>query len=420
MKRRLLITFFVVSTIICSSAIAQSDSAVWALTTVVPTNAASFTYTGSYDSAAYTTPFLKADSVVFSNMKGGYSSSKYKPSTGPNAATSGGTLPGYPLPFPEATYSIWRITNIDQGVAGTFPAESAYTPTRYFQFNVTPVATKEFHVTGLRIPMGGATTGNIRAEIYYSTDNFATSTLVASGVDLQKDTVNIFSYSIPDVVVTPSNKFSLRIYPWFSSTSPGSSKSIWAEAIAILGNAYVLPVTFESVNATQVATGINVNWSIATEINTDKYIVEKSADAKNFAAIGTVTAISAGNYSYTDLTPNTDINYYRIKALDKSGSVQYSSVVAVNTSVKASSINVYPNPVLNNQFNVQLSNLNKGNYTISVYNTIGQLVYSKSLSYGGQSTSLSIQLPTSVAKGIYRVSLNDGISNVSNKTISVQ
>ena len=49
-------------------------------------------------------------------------------------------------------------------------------------------------------------------------------------------------------------------------------------------------------------------------------------------------------YSYTDFTPLSGTNYYRLKQTDFDGKSSYSDIVAVTITDSAPSISVYPNP----------------------------------------------------------------------------
>lgn len=180
-----------------------------------------------------------------------------------------------------------------------------------------------------------------------------------------------------------------------------------------------LPVTFDKISATKIISGINVAWSILSEINAANYVVERSIDGTNFSAVGSVDATNAGKYSYIDLSASAGNNYYRIKAFDKDGTFAYSSVVFTVADSKVASVTVYPNPITNKQVNVQLSNLSKGSYNIEVYNNLGQAVLAKAIQFDGGASSLTLQLPSSVSAGLYRLSVSNGATKI-NKTISVQ
>ncbi|MFP5042615.1 T9SS type A sorting domain-containing protein [Parasediminibacterium sp. JCM 36343] len=66
---------------------------------------------------------------------------------------------------------------------------------------------------------------------------------------------------------------------------------------------------------------------------------------------------------------------------------------------------VYPNPAKNHTANVQLANLAKGSYTISVYNALGQQVILKNIWHNGGTASYPMSLK--VAKGVFTVKATD-------------
>ena len=58
------------------------------------------------------------------------------------------------------------------------------------------------------------------------------------------------------------------------------------DATITLLNVFPLPVYFISVKAYQQSSGINVEWVTATEINVDRYEIEKSTTGLQFVAVG--------------------------------------------------------------------------------------------------------------------------------------
>ena len=88
----------------------------------------------------------------------------------------------------------------------------------------------------------------------------------------------------------------------------------------------ILPVTLQSFTAqARQQTGL-LNWvagSAATLLHT---VVERSIDGLVFATIGQVSGDGKSTYAFTDSLPIKGANYYRIKLVDKNGSVIYSPV----------------------------------------------------------------------------------------------
>jgi hypothetical protein len=111
----------------------------------------------------------------------------------------------------------------------------------------------------------------------------------------------------------------------------------------------LLPVKLLSFNGHATSKNINLNWKVSSEINTDYYAVERSADGALFSTLGkvnssTVTTVSDKSYSYTDLWPLNGINYYRLHIVDKDDNYSYSPVIKIEFDGKKT-ISFYPSVV---------------------------------------------------------------------------
>ncbi len=129
---------------------------------------------------------------------------------------------------------------------------------------------------------------------------------------------------------------------------PARSFSIWQEASSV-----PLPVTLSSLSAKPAGSANLITWTAASEQNLDRYVLErasKQADAA-FSAVTEVAARGAALgveavYAAYDPSPSHR-SYYRLRAVDLDGSVEYSDVVAVQRPDRPSSgIKLYPNPSL--------------------------------------------------------------------------
>jgi FG-GAP-like repeat/IPT/TIG domain/Secretion system C-terminal sorting domain len=180
-----------------------------------------------------------------------------------------------------------------------------------------------------------------------------------------------------------------------------------------------LPVTFTIIKATQQGIGINVEWNVANEQNLNSYEVEESVDGITFTKATTQLAQNKTTYTWYDAQVNNGNNYYRIKAINKDGSSQYSQVVNVKLGKGLSEFTIYPNPIKNSIINLQLSNVEKGSYTIKLYNNAGQELLAKTIQHIGGSGTQIINLGTAVAKGSYQMVISNGTTNTT-KTIVVE
>lgn len=184
----------------------------------------------------------------------------------------------------------------------------------------------------------------------------------------------------------------------------------------------ITPVTFGNINATLTPQKeVKVNWNVYTEINTDKYIIERSTDGIRFTEIGSVKATKNSSYSFTDVNPYTGANYYRIASVDKGAAEkQYSKTVKLSIKNGTVGLAVYPNPVVGKQLNIQVSELNAGKLSLVIYNNAGQAVYTQTLNYTGDTLAQTLQLPVTMLAGNYEMMVTDGTTTLKHKLFIAQ
>jgi len=120
-------------------------------------------------------------------------------------------------------------------------------------------------------------------------------------------------------------------------------------AIGIGAAPITLPVKLTKFAAKAESSSVLLTWETATELNSDKFIVERSNDGSLFLPIGDVKAKGNSSqqisYSLRDKNPQSGINYYRLKQVDLDGSFENSDILPVKFSLSAASVKTYPNPV---------------------------------------------------------------------------
>jgi hypothetical protein len=173
------------------------------------------------------------------------------------------------------------------------------------------------------------------------------------------------------------------------------------------GSASSLPVTITGIKAYQQGSGVQVEWNVATQINVLSYEVERSVDGRSFTKIGTVQArgnsTSSIAYNWLDAAPVQGNNFYRIRIVNLSSAAQYTSVAKVFIGKGAEAISIYPNPVKGDVVNLQLTNLEKGNYTLRLTNQLGQTIFSEIITHNGGSANMSLNIAGSLTNGIYQL-----------------
>lgn len=112
-----------------------------------------------------------------------------------------------------------------------------------------------------------------------------------------------------------------------------------------------LPVTGMKLQARTNGENVDLSWTTLQEINTDRFILEKSMDGKIWEAITSLTAAGNSNslrrYAVSDPASTASITYYRILQTDIDGRFSYSNQVTVNGVAANTELAAYPNPFTN-------------------------------------------------------------------------
>lgn len=113
------------------------------------------------------------------------------------------------------------------------------------------------------------------------------------------------------------------------------------------GNCTILPVTLSAFTASIVEGGVSLQWQTSAEINNAGFDIERSANGSTgWISIGSVAGAGSTNqaqeYTFTDPSPLSGNNYYRLNQKDFDGRSVYSKVVSVNFSEKISGLSLYP------------------------------------------------------------------------------
>ncbi len=172
-------------------------------------------------------------------------------------------------------------------------------------------------------------------------------------------------------------------------------------------NAAPLPVTITSLKAAERTNGIQLDWNSQTELGIEKYEIEKSLNGINFSSIGSIAAKGNNtlltNYYYLDANPVSGANYYRIKVYGKNGEVKLTNIVRVQLNAGKSRIVIYPNPVKGSRLTVEWNGMEKGRYTINLFNIAGQQLFSRQIDHLGGSATQTVDFNQALPAGIYKL-----------------
>lgn len=126
--------------------------------------------------------------------------------------------------------------------------------------------------------------------------------------------------------------------------------------LAIGSTSIILPVTFSDFTVKAKDCKALLEWKTSMEQNNNYFKVERSSDGIHFNAIAQTAAAGNSNttqtYNYTDESPLTGVNYYRITQVDFNG--KYSSTAIASIQIKCAAnagiVKAYPNPTSNQLF----------------------------------------------------------------------
>jgi hypothetical protein len=183
-----------------------------------------------------------------------------------------------------------------------------------------------------------------------------------------------------------------------------------------------LPVEFLSLDAKWKNQTVEVNWSTATETNSDYFLIQRSATGQLFENIGSLKA--AGNssslkeYIFSDHHPKTGTSYYRLQQFDFDGRFEITPAVAVkspeaNQLLKIISITA---PTNGHTLTATILFPEAGKYRLEILDIAGRLIHStlQEAITGEQPIVISTPLNT---KGIYFLRIGSESHTVTGKFI---
>jgi hypothetical protein len=199
-----------------------------------------------------------------------------------------------------------------------------------------------------------------------------------------------------------------------ASTNEGDRA--YGSAASPLRASFLLAVTLNAditfLSAKKQTTDIGIFWQTASEQDNARFQIERSANTVDFSPIGEVKGAgnskALNNYSFTDLTPLSGINYYRLKAIDYFGKTSVSRIVAVNFSDKNNDkVTVYPNPA-GDVLRLDMTASEASNKTIHITDLAGRVLLSQNISVSKGANLLPLTV-SSLASGMYLVKMSDTV-----------
>ena len=168
-----------------------------------------------------------------------------------------------------------------------------------------------------------------------------------------------------------------------------------------------LPITLIFFKVAEQQEDVRLTWATASELNFDKFFVERSLEGNEFSEIGSMkgagTSASRRDYAFNDKSPIVGRSYYRLKAVDYDGFTEYFGVYVCNY-VGPKSIVIYPNPSQGEPINLILNFHPEEQSQIEIFNSIGvkldQIFFSE--------LTNDVKLPSGLKAGSYLIRFTSG------------
>ena len=201
---------------------------------------------------------------------------------------------------------------------------------------------------------------------------------------VQQDQVNTYKrwpilgyYTWPNAYWPPTYKQETdTLKSWIQHRLKWMDSQLWDSKCVVPG----LPVNIISFNGQLIDNNIVLNWHTGTEIDLDKYVVERSIDGMEFKSISEIKATGKNAYSDIDDIKVWRGNklYYRLKMIDINGAYSYSKVWCLYLPLVNAGFTIVPNPAMDN-IQVMINNSSNKMAIIQIADITGRLVLKQEL-----------------------------------------
>ena len=202
--------------------------------------------------------------------------------------------------------------------------------------------------------------------------------------------------------VGPTTDISGQAGPAFTITASGFTEF---SPFGVGSTPSILPITLEHFKGTKTTSGNAINWKVnctSARINME---IERSADARKFSSIYTITADQvrcSQPFDMVDAHPLKGTNYYRLKMTDMDGKVTYSAVIAIiNADKGIEIIGMYPT-VTNSSAFLSVSAAKAGKIQTVITDMSGRIIRTNTDLVAEGSSLISIDC-SALAAGVYQV-----------------
>lgn len=233
------------------------------------------------------------------------------------------------------------------------------------------------------------TTGNIVA--------FDANTDLSNGATFPAE-----SYTIHGVVVLGGTNLASYVGGSFAAFQTAITNSticadLSSNSVAVTIVPTALPIELLSFTGKQQNESILLNWKTSTEVNNDYFTLEHSTDGYDFKFLtevdGKGNSTVVNTYRHIHDNPTIGTNYYRLSQTDFDGTTKVADVIAIDYKSDKVIATVVPNPIRQNEINLNYISPQNAEVEIEVIDMTGKVLIQTTVtvSEGENNIQLPIQ-----------------------------
>lgn len=236
------------------------------------------------------------------------------------------------------------------------------------------------------------------------------------------------SYTIPDCTAqyltlnaSPTYGVPSYTYLWtpgsvttsgYFITPPPSSTTVYTltvtdacgntatDNITIVNPCLTLPVDLASFTGFENNNMHYLHWTTLSEENVLSFDIERSVNGESFERLGTVKAEGeAHSYAFTDISPVSGINYYRLQVIDADNTSEYSQIISISSGIIPGDLSIDVSSTITSlQFNI--NSPMAGTAQVILYDVAGKEIFTQNISVGEGRTEALVNADN-LAAGTY-------------------
>jgi hypothetical protein len=200
------------------------------------------------------------------------------------------------------------------------------------------------------------------------------------------------------------------------NTSPGIAEQNTPWALTL--NTQPLPVELLSFTARAVGKRVKLDWITASEMDNDRFVIDRTTDGREFTYIGERKSLGNGSqlrsYTLFDEKPLPGLQYYRLTEADINGHERSHPMVPVIIRSEMNIVNVYES---NESSITVVFNYNSDlPYNYRLLDITGRVIDSGERLNGTEGINY-LEIKRNVARGVYTILISNEAETVSRKFV---